>query len=49
MRPGLPEGAVLLDLLEDMLRERDSYAARMKRQYMQGADLMTCISNRYDY
>lgn len=48
-RAALPEGAVSLDLLEDMLRGRDSYAARMKRQYMQGADLMTCISNRYDY
>jgi len=48
-RAALPDEAVSLDLLEDMLRQRDSYAARMKRQYMQGADLMTCMSDQYDF
>jgi hypothetical protein len=38
-----------LDLLQTMLRERDCYAARMKRRFSENADLMACISDQYDF
>jgi len=36
-------------LLESLLQDNDSYAARMKTRFTTTGDIMTCISGLYDY
>jgi hypothetical protein len=38
-----------LDLLDTMLAENDSYAARMKSRFAETGCIMECISGQYDY
>jgi hypothetical protein len=38
-----------LELLESMLAENDSYAARMKRRFAETGSIIECISGQYDY
>ena len=45
----LGEEANTLDHLEVLLDKNDSYAARMKRCYIETGDIMSCISNRYNF
>jgi hypothetical protein len=42
-------GGDSFELLESMLRENDSYAARMKRRYAETGCIMDCISGQYSY
>jgi hypothetical protein len=37
------------DLLETMLQDNDSYAARMKARYAETGCIMDCISGQYSY
>jgi len=48
-KTALGEEAKTLHLLETMLYENDSYAARMKQRYFEKRDIMACISNQYNY
>jgi len=48
-RIALREESGPLDYLEAMLRERDCYAARMKRRFSEKADVMACISDQYNF
>ena len=45
----LGEEAIKLHHLEALLDNNDSYAARMKRCYFETGDIMSCISNRYNF
>jgi hypothetical protein len=42
-------GGEAFDLLEALLRENDSYAARMKSRYAETGCIMDCISGQYSY
>jgi hypothetical protein len=48
-RAALTDGDESFDLLETMLRENDSYAARMKARYAETGCIMDCISGQYSY
>ena len=48
-RAALDGGGESFDLLEAMLRENDSYAARMKSRYAETGCIMDCISGQYSY
>jgi len=45
----LGEDASKLEHLETLLVNNDSFAARMKRCYFETGDIMSCISNRYNF
>ena len=48
-KEAIDEGGESLELLETMLNENDSHAARMKSRYAETGDIMACISGQYDY
>lgn len=48
-RAALSGGGKAFDLLDAMLRENDSYAARMKKRYAETGCIMDCISGQYSY
>lgn len=48
-RAALDGGGESFDLLEAMLLENDSYAARMKSRYAETGCIMDCISGQYSY
>lgn len=48
-RVALNSGGEAFDLLEAMLQENDSYAARMKSRYAETGCIMDCISGQYSY
>jgi hypothetical protein len=48
-RAALNGGDESFELLETMLRENDSYAARMQRRYAETGCIMDCISGQYSY
>jgi hypothetical protein len=48
-RAALDGGGESFDLLDAMLRENDSYAARMKSRYAETGCIMDCISGQYSY
>lgn len=48
-RAALGGGDESFELLETMLRENDSYAARMKNRYAETGSIMDCISGQYGY
>jgi hypothetical protein len=48
-KKALGEEANKLVGFEEKLKENDSYAARMKQAFLETGDIITCISNQYDY
>jgi hypothetical protein len=48
-KAAIGEDAAAMDLLETMLRENDSYSARMKQSFSESGNIVACISNQYEY
>ncbi len=48
-KAALADNSGRFELLEAMLRDNDSYAARMKQKYAQTGDIMGCISGWYEF
>ena len=48
-RVAVGEDAGAMDILETMIHENDSYAARMKQDFLVNGDIIACISDRYKF